>query len=289
MCGYKNRLKQSYDKINAIESQIYKSKFGDIEYLVKGEGIPLLISHGVAGGIDQGIGLINSFFYKRYRFVFVSRFGYLQSTIPENPTVEKQADAFKDLLDHLGIESAVIYANSAGSTSVLQFALKYPQACSGLILQSANAPLGYNPGTPPKFIFKSNFLYWLFLKIFGKMMLTMFVPKSIIKQLSRNEKKLLMDEVFFSSLPVSERSKGVLFDMHISNPSIEEDIPFRNIQARALILNAIDDPATKISGARTLADKIPKAKLVEFDTGGHLLYNQDKEVKKEIDKFLESL
>ena len=51
MCGYKNRLKQSYDKINAIESQIYKSKFGDIEYLVKGEGIPLLISQnsGVRG------------------------------------------------------------------------------------------------------------------------------------------------------------------------------------------------------------------------------------------------
>ncbi len=282
-------LKQSNNRINKIKSQVYKSKFGNIEHLIEGEGTPILILHGVSGGIDQGIGLSNSFLSRRYRFVFISRFGYLKSEIPENPSVEKQADAYKELLDYLKINNAIIYANSAGSTSALQLAIKYPQVCNGLILQSANAPLGYTPGTPPKFIFKSNFLYWFFLKLFGKMMFSMFLPKSIHKELSKEEKNELMEGVFFSVLPVTERTRGILFDTFVSNPTIEEDIAFEKIKTPTLILNAIDDPATKISGARTLAEKIKDSKLVEFKTGGHLLHNQDEKVKKEIDKFIENL
>ncbi len=289
MGGYREKLNQSYAELKKINSKIFKSSFGDVEYFLEGEGTPILISHGVSGGVDHGIGLTNSFFNKKYRFLFLSRFGYLKSTIPDNPSAEKQADVFKELIDELNVDKIILYANSAGSTSAFHFAIKYPQICKGLILQSANAPLGYNPGTPPKFIFKSNFLYWFFLKLFGKMMFSMFVPKSILKQLSKEEKRNLMDEVFFSVLPVTERKKGALFDIFVSNPSIEEDIPFERIKTPTLILNAIDDPATKISGAKTLAENISSSKLVEFETGGHLLYNQDEKVKDEIDKFIENI
>jgi pimeloyl-ACP methyl ester carboxylesterase len=289
MCGYRKKIRDSYAELNKIDSKIFASSLGDIEYLLKGEGTTILISHGVSGGVDQGIGLTNSFFNKKYQFLFLSRFGYLKSAIPDNPSAEMQADAFKELLEELNLEKVVLYANSAGSTSVIQFAIKYPQNCLGLILQSANAPLGYKPGTPPKFIFKSNFLYWFFLKLFGKMMFSMFVPKTILKNLNRQEKNQLMDDVFFSVLPITARTKGALFDTSVSNPSIEKDVPFEKIKSPTLILNAIDDPATKISGARTLAEKVPNSKLVEFETGGHLLYNQDKKVKEEIDRFLKDL
>lgn len=288
MFGYKKKLTESYAELKKIDSKVYSSSFGDIEYCIRGEGITVLISHGVSGGVDHGIGLTNSFLNKKYKFLFLSRFGYLRSSIPDNPSAEKQADAFKELLDELNFDKIVLYANSAGSTSAIHLAIKYPQLCKGLILQSANAPLDYKPGTPPKFIFKSNFLYWLFLKLFGKMMLSMFVPKNILKNLSRKEKNKLMDDVFFSVLPVTERTKGALFDTFVSNPSIV-DIPFEKISVPTLILNAIDDPATNISGARLLAEKIPYSKLVEFETGGHLLYSQDKKVKEEIDKFLEKI
>ncbi len=289
MCEYNKKLQESYAKLRKIDSKVFKSSFGDIEYLMEGEGTTILISHGVSGGVDHGIGLTNSFFNKNYRFLFLSRFGYLKSAIPIEPSAEMQAEAFKELLDELKIDKLVLYANSAGSTSAIHFAIKYPQFCKGLILQSANAPLGYNPGVPPKFIFKSNFLYWLFLKLFGRMMFSMFIPKTILKNLTRKEKSKLMDDVFFSVLPVTERTKGALFDTFVSNPSIEGDIPFEKIQAPTLILNAIDDPATEISGARTLAEKILNCELVEFETGGHLLYNLDEKVKKEIDDFLEGL
>ena len=289
MCGYRKTIKQSYLKLQGIKSTIFKSNFGDIEYALEGEGPVVLISHGNSGGIDQAILLVNNFFERKYKFLYLSRFGYLKSSIPENPSAELQADAFKELLVHLNIEKLFLYANSAGSTSVLNFAIKYPQYCKGLILQSANAPLDFDPGAPPKFIFRSNFLYWFFLKILGKMMISMFVPKAMLEELSKQEKKMLMDEVFFSCLPITERSEGTIFDTFVSNPSINDGLLFEEIIAPTLILNAIDDPATVISGARTLAKKIKKNILVEFEKGGHLLHGQADKTKLEIESFIKEL
>lgn len=286
MCGYKKTLKQNYQKINKIESQIYSSKFGDIEYLLRGEGPIVLMSHGISGGIDQGIQLTNSYFSSKYRFLLISRFGYLKSSIPENPSTELQAEAYKLLLDHLGIKKIILFGSSAGSTSAIQFAIKYPQLCEGLILHSPNAPLEVPSGTPPKFIFKSNFIYWFFLKLFGKRMLYMFVPKSICKKLSKQEISDLIDDVFFSVLPVTERTEGFIFDAFVSNPSINDNVTFEKIKAPTLILNAKDDPATVIEGARTLSKKIPNSTLVEFDSGGHLMINCEQEAKQQIDNFI---
>ncbi|MHA1447522.1 MAG: alpha/beta fold hydrolase, partial [Candidatus Heimdallarchaeaceae archaeon] len=96
MGGYRKKLEESYARLKEIETKVFKSSLGDIEYILEGEGKTILISHGVSGGFDHGIGLTNSFFNKKYRFLFPSRFGYLNSSIPENPSAEKQADAYKE-------------------------------------------------------------------------------------------------------------------------------------------------------------------------------------------------
>ena len=36
-------------------SEILKTDHGDIEYTVKGEGLPVLVIHGAGGGYDQGL------------------------------------------------------------------------------------------------------------------------------------------------------------------------------------------------------------------------------------------
>ena len=109
MCGYKKTLEKNYHRIDKIKSQIFSSKLGDIEYILVGEGPIILISHGISGGIDQGNQLVNSYFSSSYRFLLLSRFGYLKSSIPENSSVELQAEAYKLLLDHLGIKKVIIF------------------------------------------------------------------------------------------------------------------------------------------------------------------------------------
>ena len=104
-------------RLAAIPTSIYRSKYGDIQYRVVGTGPAVLISHGITGGVDQAEYLVTRFrnLDERYRFVYLSRFGYLKSSPPQNATPRLQAAAYKELLDHLGIERVMVVGNSAGA------------------------------------------------------------------------------------------------------------------------------------------------------------------------------
>jgi pimeloyl-ACP methyl ester carboxylesterase len=283
---FRNTMAKNRSRLDNIPSQVHTSKYGGIEYLLSGEGPTILVSHGITGGVGQGIELSKDYLGDGYRLLFVSRFGYLKSSIPDNASPELQAEVYKELLDYLGIESAFIFGNSAGGTSAIQFAIRYPKACRGLILVSSNAPLDTPLGYPPKFVFKSNFFYWFVMKLVGKSLLKMFVPKNVIKNLSKQEISQIIDGIYFSALPVTKRTKGILFDLFVSNPSINDDLSLDWISSPVLIINSIDDPATLIEGARTLASRIKTSSLLTFDTGGHLILGHEKEIRQKVSEFI---
>ena len=280
---YHQDLFKHRSQIGEIQSKVYQSKYGDIEYLLTGDGPTILISHGVTGGIDQGMGLVDAYIGQGYRFLFVSRFGYLKSSIPKEASAKLQATVYKDLLDYLKIDKIFIFGNSAGGPSSMNFAIDYPKKCQGLILLSTAVPTA-NTTLPPDFVFQSEFVYWLTTKFAGNALSKMFVPPTVYNKLTKLEKRNLVDEIFTSALPISLRSKGVLFDNHISTPSVN-NISFEQINSPTLIIHAVDDPAPPISGAHEIYKKINNSKIVTFD-GGHLILNHEKEIKDEIKKFI---
>jgi pimeloyl-ACP methyl ester carboxylesterase len=79
-------------------------EFGDIEYAVQGEGLPVLLAHGAGGGYDQGLLIGENYVGNGHLLIAPSRFGYLRSSIPENGSLAAQADAYAALLDTLGVE-----------------------------------------------------------------------------------------------------------------------------------------------------------------------------------------
>jgi len=285
---YKNALSVSRSVTGSVKSLIFKSPDYDIEYLLEGSGPVLLISHGVTGGIDQGIGLKNMYLGEGYRYLYLSRFGYLKSSFPLNPSAKLQAKAYKDLLDHLGIDSVFIFGNSAGGASAIHFAIDYPEKCKGMILVSSVVP-GDTKALPPKpiakVVFGCDFIYWSSIKLFGKRMVQMFVPGSVYNKLSKPRRKDLINNILLAGLPISHRTKGVLFDTFISNTSINDDIPFESIKPPVLIIHAIDDPAPPIEGARKISSRIPGCNLVTFEVGGHLILDHEKEIQKVIHDF----
>jgi pimeloyl-ACP methyl ester carboxylesterase len=117
-------------------------------------------------------------------------------------------------------------------------------------------------------------------------MLHMFVPGSIDNELSKPQRKDLINNILLAGFPISYRTKGVLFDTYISNTSINEDIPYESIKSPVLVIHAIDDPAPPIEGARNIAARIPYCDLVTFEAGGHLILNHDQEIKKNIHSFV---
>jgi pimeloyl-ACP methyl ester carboxylesterase len=218
-----------------------------------------------------------------------SRFGYLGTPLPDGASPATQADAYACLLDALGIEKAAILGTSAGATSAIQFALRHPDRCSALVLFSANAPgeaeVTLLPEPVARTLFRSDFAFWLMTAYFAPSMRSMMgVPEGF--ELTP-EYEAEVDRVSRTVLPVNPRADGALFDMFISNPDINTGYPLEEIAVPVLIVNAKDDPLTLYENASDAAERIPGAKLVTIEDGGHMMLGHEKEIRSKIVGFLE--
>lgn len=286
---FRNGIQAAETRLKKVDSQVAITKFGEIEYTTHGEGSPVLVVHGIFGGHDQGLVQAQGQLGEDFLAIIPSRFGYLGSSIPQSPSPEKQADAFASLLDKLGVERAVVLGTSAGGTSAIQFALRYPDRCAGLILVSSNAPGEVEFGLPPKplakVLFRSDFAFWLMTSTFpSRMYGIMGVPGNY--QMTSQEKQEL-SEVMETLLPVKARAEGALFDMYVSNPAINQGIPIQGITIPTLVIHALDDPLGDYDNARAMAEAIPNAELITIPDGGHPLLGHEDDIRKRIFKFID--
>src|SRR5437773_10684523 len=83
-------------------SKVILTRQGQLEYAVAGSGPPFLMIHGTGGGFDQGLTFTEGL--RGFQVIAPSRFGYLRSHFPSDPSSEQQADAFTELLDRLKID-----------------------------------------------------------------------------------------------------------------------------------------------------------------------------------------
>jgi len=87
--------KDAYIRLENDTTEIIDSEeFGSIQYkIINNDGIPVLIIHGIVGGYDQGIQTGISLLPNNQKILSISRFGYLESNIPKNPTPINQCKA----------------------------------------------------------------------------------------------------------------------------------------------------------------------------------------------------
>ncbi len=285
---FRAALAEGRQRLNALPSQVHVSARWNTEYILEGEGPTILISHGVTGGVDQGRWLA-SVLAPGCRTICVSRFAYLRSSMPEGASAGLQAEAYKELLDHLGLDRVFIMGNSAGGASALRFALDHPERCLGLILVSSVVPGNAKsppPGPVMKAVFGSDLLYWMTVSLFGGRMLRQFVPRTVLRSLSGPDRRALKEKVFLAALPITNRTRGVLFDTYVSNPSMDMDIPYEGMRPPVLIIHSMDDPSPPYAGACRLAERLPDRELLAFAAGGHLNLGHDDEIAGKVDDFL---
>ncbi len=79
----------------------------------------VLVIHGAGGGYYQGILTGKKALGDGFTYISVSRFGYLRSPFIKDSAVENQAALYVELLNHLGVEKAVVVGASAGGPSAL--------------------------------------------------------------------------------------------------------------------------------------------------------------------------
>lgn len=278
----------SLTKERLLTSEILKTPNGEIEYAVKGEGTPVLLLHGAGGGYDQGVILSRVFLSDDFRVIAPSRFGFLRTPLPENASFAAQADAYIDLLDELNISKVAIIGISAGGPSSLEFALRHPDRVSSMVLVSAvvhkEKPMDFKGKIIHYVIFKSDFLFWMIAKNFESSLISFFgVTPEVQANLTPDEKHWLSN-VFIPALhPISQRQGGMLNDQN-NFPFL--DYQLDEITVPTLIVYAGDDTLVNPSHSQYAAQKIPSAKVITLESGGHMLMGQHERVRSEMVKFL---
>ncbi len=293
---YQREISAARKHINDLGSQVVKTDCGPIEYARIGDGYPVLVVHGTMGGFDQGLLVAKPIIDAGFQVISISRFGYLQTPLPENASVDMQADAYACLLDELGIQQAAVFTFSGGATSSIRFAARYPERISALILLAPAAPGKVVVPPPPRIIFdtlmRSDFFYWTmitYFRSFGYQMLG--VPREFTLT---PDYKTELDQTLSTTLPLSERIDGFIYDNY--DPQFNDDFyesisecspyPLSNIATPVLLIGAEDDPYSNIENVRDLAEKFPNKRLYVLPDGGHPHLGHSQEVNTEINQFL---
>ncbi len=292
---YLREMRAARERIDSLGSHVIETACGPIEYAQVGEGYPVLVVHGTFGGFDQGLLTAKPIIDAGFQVISVSRFGYLRSPLPENANVNLQADAYAGLLDELGIQKVALITVSAGATSSIRFATRYPERISALILDSPSAPGDVYVAPPPTAaitLLRSNFVYWLIVTYFKPLVQRMIgVPTGFAVT---PEFKTEIKDILATTLPSSERIDGFYFDNYGVTSEFCEEISETSsysvykIDAPVLAINALDDPYAIPENVRGLADRIPNARLFVVPDGGHPHLGHSAEVNMEIIRFLQN-
>lgn len=111
----------------------------DLTYRRCGKGLPIMLIHGFPLDSNSWNELI-PFLENDFDIIMPNLRGFGQSSTIETPyTISDMADDLAGLLDHLGIQKAVIAGHSMGGYIALAFAKKYQNRLNGLGLISSQA------------------------------------------------------------------------------------------------------------------------------------------------------
>ncbi|MFO7817095.1 MAG: alpha/beta hydrolase [Desulfovibrionales bacterium] len=284
---YKKQMKAAGERIQS-ETRILETKYGKMEYAVRGHGKPILLIHGAGGGFDQGLWLGEVCLDGDYQFISPSKFGYLNSDIPAEYSAKIQAEQYRILLDYLGIEKVSVIGVSAGGPSSMQFAGDYPERIERLILLSA-VSMPPNPNDKDPFfikiiqtIQKSDFAYWFFTKAFKTQILGLVgIPADDYKKFTAEQKKLA-NELLDLMHPMSLRHKGTVIDGLIIKDFTIPD----SIGVPTLVIHSKNDGLVSHSHAEYAHQNIKCSKLILYENGGHGAIYELKDARKQISIFL---
>jgi len=110
-----------------------------IEYEVRGDGPAVLLLHAFPLGLFMWDAQVEAL-SRTHRVVRFDARGFGGSAAGEGPfTMERIADDGAALLDHLGIEKAVVGGCSMGGYAAFAFVRRHPQRLAGLVLQDTRA------------------------------------------------------------------------------------------------------------------------------------------------------
>jgi pimeloyl-ACP methyl ester carboxylesterase len=279
---YRRDMNAARARLAAVDRHVISTRWGAVEYADRGSGAPVLVVHGIYHHCVGGLLSVRDLFPDR-RVIAPSRFGYLGSSMPSSATPAAQADAFAALLDVLEIGRIDVVGLSAGATSALQLALRHPEKVKHLAVLVGNLPGSPTAIAQPSWTKRVNrqFVMWA---------LRTFAPSTMARLVAAVPREFAMsggdarfvNEFIDSLFPMSP--EGCNFDLFVSNADVT-NYNLEAVSVPTLIAHTTDDQLASHEASQRAAERIPGARFVSLESGGHLMLGQQKKGRDELARF----
>jgi pimeloyl-ACP methyl ester carboxylesterase len=279
-------------KADAIErlaagAEIFETSAGPQQCAITGDGPPILVIHGVAGGYDQALAIASAIPLENNQILAPSRPGYLGTPLGTNILPSQQATALTALLDSQSHAKVTVLAFGNGAPVAVDFATRFPDRIDRLILISGvyerpkPTPEGGRPPLPREILtmlagdVTSAVLAWTLEKDpargTGDVLPLFFKTGAATATqliLANSEQTESAAGFLMTMLPVSPREPGLRNDL--LQFQILQPLPANKIAVPTLVIHGNDDPLQPVEGARLFAAKIPGAVFLEIEGAGYL-------------------
>lgn len=283
-------------------SKVAETVLGPIEYFQRDAGNNpdevIVTIHGAMGGHDQSDILGRTIGPTGYRYISVSRPGYLRTPLKGRESPEDQADLIAALLDSLHVGRVIVFAVSGGGYSALHFALRHPDRCRALVLCSTTGginetpiPFGFNV---MKILARIPFFAGILRRrtennIEGSLKQSVSFPDILSRTVKDKETMTLFKALSVGMMDdMAGRIPGTVNDIRVTRT---RDYALGDIKVPALIVHGTDDPHVPFNAhGKKLAEEIPGARLYLAERGEHVtIFTHCTEVRKAVSGFLADL
>ena len=219
-------------------------------YFEAGEGTPIIILHGLMGGLSNPDGVANFFPPKGYKVVIPELPIYTQNILKTN--VKAFSKFVKDFIVHKGFDRVILVGNSLGGHIGLYFTKMYPELVKALVITGSSGL--YESGMGESYPKRGDYEY-----IKKKAEDVFYNPEIATKE--------IVDEVFAT---VNDRIK-LIKTLTIAKSAIRhnmaKDLP--KMTTPTCIIWGRNDKVTPPNVAEEFDKLLPNSELFWIDKCGH--------------------
>ncbi len=223
---------------------------GKFAYKSSGEGRPLIVLHGLMGGLSNFDELFDYFPKHNYRVIIPALPIYDLPILKTN--IKNLAIFLKEFYDYIGCSSAILIGNSLGGHLALMFQKLYPEKVAGLVLTGSSGL--YENAMGASYPKRGDYEY-MKAKAEG----VFYDPKTATKE--------IVDEVYNT---VNDRNRAIriiAFAKSAIRHNMAKDLPNMNIPVG--LIWGKQDSVTPPEVAEDFHKLLPQSNLYWIDKCGH--------------------
>nr|WP_321456495.1 alpha/beta hydrolase [uncultured Cohaesibacter sp.] len=242
----------------------FKSDDYTISYLDEGDGEPVLLIHGFASNKTVNWvnpGWVQTLTKAGYRAIAIDNRGHGESEKLYDPALYSSPLMAEDaiaLLDHLGIEKALVMGYSMGARISAFLSLKYPERVKKVVFGGLGGGMIHGTGD----------------------------PQPIIDALKAEEGERITSAVGRAFRLFADQTKSDRLALAACMGSSRQKIPVEDLSKLAVpALVAVGTKDTIAGTAKELADVLPDARICDITGRDHMVAVGDKIFKKAVLEF----